>query len=398
MIENLKVLWSKCQRMNIVLLIAPVVLSTAGILFVKSACSVRASLTLQQLWVGQLEFAIYGFILLLVLSFWDYKQWLKFAPLFYAGVLFALILVLIPGIGVERMGARRWLFGLQPSEPAKLAVIMIFAYFYGLWRDTLQGWRGLWWAFLLAGIPGILILAEPDLGTTIVLVPTVLLMLFAAHVKPRVLGVGVLLGCMAVAYVLTMVYIAKAPETPPEKAEKMLVWTGLQDHQVRRVETFLYPMRDLFGSGYNVRQSEIAVGSGGVWGKGYMRGAQNYLGYLPASVSANDFIFPVLAEEMGFVGSLVLIGIYFFGILVPGVIVGMRCADDCGKLLCMGVVVLLFCHVFINIGMTVRLVPITGLPLPFISQGGTFMLVMMMGLGILQSVAVHGRVHEKRMG
>ena len=108
----------------------------------------------------------------------------------------------------------------------------------------------------------------------------------------------------------------------------------------------------------------------------------------------NDFIFPVVAEEVGFLGACGLLGVYFFGLLVPGLVIGMRCSDDLGKLLCVGVVTLIFCHVFINIGMTVRIVPITGLPLPFVSQGGTFMLVMMTAAGILQSVAIHGRVSE----
>ena len=171
-------------------------------------------------------------------------------------------------------------------------------------------------------------------------------------------------------------------------------WTGLREHQVSRVETFLHPMRDRTGSGYNAYQSEIAVGSGGVWGKGYGQGVQHRLGYLPAVVSMNDFIFPVVAEETGFAGALALLALYLGGILAPGLVIGMRCRDDMGKLLCVGVVTLLFCHVFINIGMTVRIVPITGLPLPFISQGGTFMLVMMMAMGVLQSVAIHGRTAE----
>ena len=168
-------------------------------------------------------------------------------------------------------------------------------------------------------------------------------------------------------------------------------WTGLLPHQLDRVETFLYPQRDPYKTGYNARQSEIAVGSGGLWGKGYGHGVQHRLGYLPAAVSMNDFIFPVVAEETGFVGTLVLLGLYLLGIIFPGVFIALRCDDNTGKLLSIGVVTLIFCHIFINIGMTVRIVPITGLPLPFISQGGTFMLVMMMAMGFLQSVAVHSR-------
>ncbi len=388
-------LCSKLYRQNWGLLIATILLASIGILFVKSACSARESVALQGLWIGQLHFAVQGFILMLILAIWDYRRWARFAPWIYLGVLAALVLVLIPGIGVERMGARRWLFGLQPSEPAKLGVILLLSWVLGRAKESLRGFRGLITCGLLAGVPAVLILAEPDLGTALVLGPTVLAMLFAARVSPKTLTAGVLLVSLAVGYELTLVKMAKAEDCPPERSEQYLRWTGLRDHQIERIETFLYPTRDLHGNGYNAYQSEIAVGSGGTWGKGYGQGVQHRLGYLPAVVSMNDFIFPVVAEEMGFVGSLVLLGIYLFGILLPGLFIGLRCTDDLGRLLCIGTVTLLFCHVFINIGMTVRIVPITGLPLPFISQGGTFMLVMMMAMGILQSVAIHGRTQQQ---
>lgn len=390
----LKHLWEKAKRLNWTLLGATVVLVTVGILFVKSACSARETEELRSLWVGQLGFAALGAALMGALAFWDYRKWTRLAPWVYAGMLAALVLVLIPGIGVERMGARRWLFGLQPSEPAKLAVIVMLAWLLGRGHEWLRGARGLLTCGALAAVPAALILAEPDLGTALVLGPTVLAMLFAARVSPRLLGVGVLMLALGAGYEVTMVRTALAEGVPPERSERLLRWTGLREHQVKRVETFLYPMRDRRGSGYNAYQSEVAVGSGGAWGKGYGKGVQHRLGYLPAKVSVNDFIFPVVAEETGFAGAAVLIGLYFVGILVPGFAVGLRCQDDTGRLLCVGVVALLFCHVFINIGMTVRIVPITGLPLPFVSQGGTFMLVMMMAMGTLQSVAIHGRSTE----
>ena len=387
----LKILRTKLLQLNFVLLAATFGLASAGILFVKSACSARETEALRSLWQGQLEFAVVGVVLMLVLSFWNYRRWIRWAPWIFAGVLLALVLVLIPGIGVERMGARRWLFGLQPSEPAKLAVIVMLAWVLGRGKASLRGFYGLFLCGLLAGVPAVLILAEPDLGTALVLAPTVLAMLLLAKVSPKVLIAGVLVMALAVTYELTLVRTALAEDVPPDRQEQLLKYTGLRDHQIERVETFLYPRRDIHGNGYNAYQSEIAVGSGGLRGKGYGRGVQHRMGYLPAKVSMNDFIFPVVAEETGFVGSVVLLMIYLFGIFIPGLIVGMRCLDDTGKLLSIGVVTLLFCHVFINIGMTVRIVPITGLPLPFISQGGTFMLVMMMAMGVLQSVAVHGR-------
>ncbi len=389
-----KRLWEKMKRLNLTLLVVSFLLPVVGVLFVKSACSARATEALQALWKGQLEFVFLGVILMLIFAFWDYHRWTKLSPWIYSAVLLTLILVLIPGIGVERMGARRWLFGLQPSEPAKLAVIMILTWLLGRHVERYRNFKGLFLSGLLAGIPAVLILLEPDLGTALVLGPTVLAMLFAARISPKVLGAGVLILILTASYELTLVRIAKADGADPARSEQLLKWTGLRPHQIDRVETFLYPQRDPYKTGYNARQSEIAVGSGGLWGKGYGRGVQHRLGYLPAAVSMNDFIFPVVAEETGFVGAMVLLGIYFFGILLPGVIIGIRTDDNTGKLLCIGVVTLIFCHVFINIGMTVRIVPITGLPLPFISQGGTFMLAMMMAMGILQSVAIHGRNTE----
>ena len=386
--------WAKARRVNWVLLLATVALAAVGVLFVKSACSSRPTEALRSLWVGQLGFAVRGFLLMWVLALWDYRRWARFAPWVYAGVLAALVLVLVPGVGQEIMGARRWLFGLQPSEPTKLGVIVLLAWVLGRGRAWVRSWRGLLACGALAGVPAALILLEPDLGTALVLGPTVLAMVFAAGVSPRLLAVGVLAVGLAVGYELTMVGLAAREGTAPERREELLRWTGLREHQVGRVETFLFPDRDRLGSGYNAYQSEIAVGSGGVWGKGYGQGVQHRLGYLPAVVSMNDFIFPVVAEETGFAGALALLALYLGGVLAPGLAIGMRCRDDVGRLLCVGVVTLLFCHVFINIGMTVRIVPITGLPLPFISQGGTFMLVMMMAMGVLQSVAIHGRAAE----
>ena len=384
----------KCRRLNWAVLAAALLLPAVGVAFVRSACVSRPSLALQQVWVGQMGFAAVGVVLMLGLAFWDYRRWSAFAPWVYGGVFAALVLVLIPGVGVERLGARRWLWGLQPSEPAKLAVVMMLSWLLGRFGERLRGVPGLLLCGVLAGAPAVLILLEPDLGTALVLGPTVLAMLFVARVSPKVLSVGVLALVLVAGYELGVVKCATAEGRSPAQTEAALRLTGLREHQIKRVETFLYPMRDIHGDGYNAYQSEIAVGSGGLFGKGYGQGVQHRLGYLPGMVSINDFIFPVVAEEVGFVGGVVLLAVYVLGILLPGVIIASRCVDDLGKLLCVGVVTLLFCHVFINIGMTVRIVPITGLPLPFISQGGTFMLVMLAAMGILQSVAVHGRTAE----
>jgi len=182
---------------------------------------------------------------------------------------------------------------------------------------------------------------------------------------------------------------------PQERRETLIQATHLRPHQIKRLQVFLFPDKDLHGSGYNRRQSEIAVGSGGVWGKGYLKGEQYMLGYLPPSVSSNDFIFAVLAEEAGFAGSLTVL-LLFLGVLSSGLWVAFRCQDDTGRLFCVGVVSLIFSHMFINIAMTIGIMPITGLPLPFISYGRTFMLTMMVALGFVQSVSIHGREAKMR--
>jgi rod shape determining protein RodA len=161
----------------------------------------------------------------------------------------------------------------------------------------------------------------------------------------------------------------------------------LDDYQKERILVFFNPGRDPLGAGWNKIQSEIAVGSGGLTGKGYLKGTQNVLGYLPRTVAPTDFIYSVIAEEMGFLGSSLILALYA-AILVAGVRVAWRAPDTFGRLLTMGVVTMLFSHVFVNVAMTIGLMPITGLPLPLISYGGSFMLSTMLALGMVQSVNI----------
>ncbi len=379
------------RRLNYTLLASSALLAATGVCFVRSAASVRQG-ELQFLYMEHLQFAIAGLVIMLATACVNYRSVIRFAPLFYAGTIAALVAVLF--IGTWIMGARRWLFGIQPSEVAKIAVVALLAYLLGHFRNKLQGFKGFAACGLIVALPAGLILLQPDLGTAIVLAPTFLAMLFTANIAPRIFWPLIFTGVAATLFVLGAIYTANVMPLSEAERERRINATFLRKHQVERVEVFLFPDRMIHDEGYNARQSEIAVGSGGWTGKGYLKGDQNMLGYLPPSVSANDFIFPVLAEETGFVGSVALLLLFLGGIFVPGIIVGARCADDTGKLLCVGITTLMFCHMFINIAMTVRLVPITGLPLPFISYGGTFMLTMMFAVGIVQSVAVYGREQE----
>jgi len=169
--------------------------------------------------------------------------------------------------------------------------------------------------------------------------------------------------------------------------EKIIGLTGLKEHQRDRIMTFFQPDKDPLGAGWNKTQSEMAVGSGGVWGKGFQQGTQNILGFLPKSVAHTDFIYSVIAEEKGFFGSVTIL-LLFGTIIAAGMQTAVISRDRMGRLLSVAVVAMIFCHVFINIAMTVGLMPITGVPLPLLSYGGTFMVVTMSSLGILQSVYV----------
>jgi len=233
---------------------------------------------------------------------------------------------------------------------------------------------------------------QPDLGTALVFVPTAFIMMFVAGVPFRYLGSLAALGVTLVALLLAALFLPARFDASPETQARIQELTGLSDYQRGRIEVFFHPDKDPLGAGWNKRQSEIAVGSGGLWGKGYLHGTQNILGFLPRSVAPTDFIYSVIAEEEGFFGSLMVLAL-FGVVLMFGMLTALRTRDAMGRLLCVGVVSLFFCHVFINIAMTVGLMPITGLPLPLLSYGGSFMVIMMSALGIIQSV--HIRSHRR---
>ncbi|MEI8243558.1 MAG: rod shape-determining protein RodA, partial [bacterium] len=375
------------RRLNWVLLAGMCLLIAAGTLFVYSACSIREVDRLHALYRLHAGSAAAGLVVYLGLASVNYRTLLHWSWAFYLVALVLLAAVLM--FGTSQMGARRWVFGVQPSEIAKLAVILFVAWFLGR-RESSRDAAAYVATLGVAAVPVVLVMQQPDLGTALVFVPTVLAMLFTANVAPRIFWLTLLGGAAAVILVVGVVALAETRELPARTQERLRQATCLTDYQWDRVANFLFPERSPHGGAWNKRQSEIAVGSGGMWGKGFRKGDQNLLGYLPPSVSANDFIFSVLAEEVGFAGSLVILALYA---LVLGAVlaVAFTCPDGAGKLLCVGVAVMMFCHVFVNIAMTMGLLPITGLPLPFISYGRTCLLTMMAALGFVQSVAIHGR-------
>ena len=378
-------------------LAAMLALIAIGTVAIWSAGNARAEAVFHGMWKSNLATAAFGLVLYFVLAFTDYRRYLGLVAVpAYGAAVVLLVAVLL--FGSEQFGGRRWLWFFQPSEVSKLCILALVASLFGRGRirmgtagaETEERWGIA--GFLLAGAivvpPVLLILAEPDLGTALTLVPAVMVMLVAAGVWRRGLLSIIACGGVVALIMLGAVHEAVKPGVPEERREKILRYVPLRDHQVRRVKTFLFPEEDAQGAGYNLRQAKISIGSGGFSGKGIGKGESNHLKYLPQAISMNDFIFCVYAEETGFVGSVVLLAL-FGTLLVSCCRAAYVATDGRGRLLALGISTLVFAHVYVNIAMSIGVVPITGLPLPFVSSGRTFLIVMMCGLGLVQSVSVH---------
>jgi len=327
-----------------------------------------------------------------------YHTLARWALLAYWITISLLVAVLVHGIGAYKFGARRWIdfgfFQFQPSEFAKLAFIFVQAHFLSRPLEELRMPQIFAKSLALTVLPFLLILKEPDLGSALVLLPVGLVMMFVAGVPLKFLlrvvgGVGILIA-------LLLVDILFAPHNCQIKLEdyqrhRLLVYFG-RDFAPRDATL---PERKKWRElqqqkSYHVEQALISVGSGGFAGKGWRQGTQNALGYLPRAVAHNDFIFSVIAEENGFVGSVIVLTLYLM-VLFSGIKIAGQARDRLGKLLAIGVVVLLFSHVFINIGMNIRLMPVTGIPLPLLSYGGSSVLCSLIAAGILQNVYLYRR-------
>ena len=382
-------------RWDVVTPIALVGLSLFGIVFIYSAqLPVHGSA-----WITQLVWLAAGAVIYVLVSLMDYRFWMGVAHWFYAACLLPLLLVLLPGIGSERYGSQRWIdfgfFSFQPSETAKVAVLLITAGILirseiGTVRQSLGVLGKL---ALAVGAPMFLILLQPDLKSAIVLPPMVFSMLYVSKLSARffaaALGAFLLIVGIVTwdtwSYENFMESHGYSYMNDRGKFE-LHSWVPLHDYQRNRIISFVAPDKiDPMGIGWNQRQSLISVGSGGLAGKGWTEGTQAQLGYLPRSVAHNDFIFSVIAEEKGFLGSLTVLGLFGL-VLFNGIRIAGLARDRFGTLLAIGVTVLFAVHVFVNIAMTIGLVPITGIPLPFISYGGSFVLSCCLLQGLVQSV------------
>ncbi|MEA3328156.1 MAG: rod shape-determining protein RodA [Candidatus Omnitrophota bacterium] len=345
------------------LFLLTVVICLTGLVLLYSA-SYQKSLACGINFVGrQATWAAFGIICLLITARINYRKLIEVSYILYAFNLLLLVLVLL--LGHVKMGAQRWLsfgsFTFQPSELAKIIIILVLAKYLGGTDLKIQPLKKILISLSLVAVPLILILKQPDLGTAMVFLPIFFSMLYI-----RGLRLKYLLG-------LVMVGLASTP----------LLWFLLRDYQRQRLLVFLNPNIDPLGSGYTVIQSKIAIGSGGFLGKGWLAGTQNQLNFLPEHHT--DFIFSVIGEEWGFLGATILILLYFL-LIRQGLKIAGRTNDSTGRLLAVGIITMFSFHIIVNIGMTVGMMPVTGLPLPLLSYGGSCLVMTMMSIGILLNI------------
>lgn len=311
-----------------------------------------------------------GFAVMIVLALTDIKLLLRYAYVFYFITL--ILLVVVEVAGHTGMGATRWInlgfIKLQPSEFMKIAMVLVLArYFHTSSLQSIESVRGIIPPLLMAIFPAFLIVLQPDLGTALMLIFTTAAMFFV---------VGVQIWKFVVVFIGGLITIPFA-------------WHFLHDYQQNRVLTFLNPERDPLGAGYHIIQSKIALGSGGVLGKGFLKGSQSHLNFLPEKHT--DFIFTMLSEEFGLVGA-VLVVILNILILAYSYSFALKSTSYFGKLLAIGLATNYFMYVFINIAMVLGVLPVVGIPLPLISYGGTVMLSIMASFGIILCVHINRNV------
>jgi rod shape determining protein RodA len=361
---------SKLLAINWSLLLLLTAASSAGFLMLYSVAGGST-----EPWAGpqMLRFGV-GVLVMLVIGMIDIRFWRLMAPFAYA-VSFAL-LVLVDIMGTIGMGAQRWIdlgvIQLQPSEMMKIALVMALAAYYH-WLDPAKVSRPFWvlLPLLLILMPVGLVMEQPDLGTAVMLLAGGGAVMFLAGVSLWYFVVAIAGG----AGLVTLVFESMGTS-----------WQLIKDYQFRRIVTFLDPSADPLGAGYHITQAKIAMGSGGLVGKGFMQGTQSRLNFLPEKHT--DFIFTTLAEEFGFIGSATLLTLYVL-IVVFCIVSAISNRDRFGALLTGGIAVTFFLFFAVNMGMVMGLMPVVGVPLPLVSYGGSAMLVLLAAFGLVQSAHVH---------
>ena len=313
----------------------------------------------------QIGYAAAGFLLMLVVASTDYRIFHATAYFLYLGTLLLLVLVLAVGHGQSEYGSQRWidlrLFPLQPSELAKLGLVIALARYFSDHEPQVKSFRHFAGSLILSLPPMGLVYLQPDLGTSVTYLVIWYLMALGAGVRLIYLGLAAGLG------------VASIP----------IVWSLLKEYMRDRITIFLHPESDPWGQGYNIIQAQISIGSGGMFGRGFLTGTQSQGHFL--RIQHSDFIFSVLAEELGFVGAVVLFCLFLLLLLRILRIAGLS-RDGFGRMAAIGVAAMLLFSITVNVGANLRLMPVTGIPLPFISYGGSSLLTNLVAVGVVQSV------------
>lgn len=373
------------RNLDIVFITVTLLLLGASLLILSTASITVASndpnhyVKLQALWIGS------GLLIALTVAAFDYQKFRSISWGIYALTLALLIAVFF--FGTSAKGAQRWIpitssFSIQPSEFAKMLMIIAFADFLAKREGKLNRYRDFVAPFLYFAVPMLLIFKQPDLGTTMVLAAIFLGMMLVAGANPWKMGALIVGGSAIFGVALWLHFATDLPG--------WLQWAqGLplpfEDYQLQRLVIFMDPASDTSGDGYHIIQSIWAIGSGGLWGKGYRAGTQGQLNFLPEHHT--DFIFSVVGEEFGFIGAVTLLFLFFI-FLMRSINIGVRAKDNYGMLITAGIVSMFTFHILINVGMTSGIMPVTGIPLPFISYGGSTMWTNMSAVGILLSISL----------
>ena len=362
--------WRKILYLNWPLIVLLIAVAGVGFLMLTSVAGGRISRWAEP----QMERFALGFVLMLIVAMVPIWFWRNVSALAFG--LSVLLLLFVEFFGAVGMGAQRWIdlgfMRLQPSELTKITLVMVLAAYYD-WLDVTKKSHPLFVLIplLVIALPVALTLRQPDLGTALLLLIGGGAVMFLAGVHWAYFAGVSALGAGAVFAVFT---------------SRGTCWQLLQDYQYRRIDTFLNPYNDPLGAGYHITQSQIALGSGGWTGRGFMEGTQSRLNFLPEKHT--DFIFTTLAEEFGFVGASSLLALYLL-ILVFCIVIALSTRDRFAALLVMGIAVAFFLYFAVNMAMVMGLAPVVGVPLPLVSYGGSAMLVLMIAFGLVQSAHIH---------
>lgn len=355
------------KKIDATLFVAIVVLISLGLITIFSVSYSSAGTDFLN-FKKQFAFSIIGVVLMMGISFFDYRAFKNYTGVLYIVACFILIAVLFFGISVR--GTKGWFdlgfFNFQPSEFVKIIVVIVTAKYLSKTENYLNHLKKVIVSGIYVSVPAILILLQPDFGSALVLAFVWFAMIFVSGVSKKY--VVLILFCSLLLFAGSWNYV-------------------LKDYQKGRITTFVNPQSDPLGSGYNVIQSTIAVGSGNIWGKGLGHGSQSQLNFLPEKHT--DFIFAVVAEEMGLIGVALLLGLFsviFYRLFK----ITLETQDNFGKLIVLGASFIIVFHLAVNIGMNMGVMPVTGIPLPFISYGGSSLISFLIIMGIVQSIYIKG--------